>query len=144
MLKPQQWYDRLYPAYSVVCPYLRLASTGIPAYDVSLDNFQDPETYVHGYRYEADLPHNWEKTTFRDRPSYIITGMDNEAMCLPLMEFKASYPDLVVDHYLLINKIKTQDNGQDVYRRLGIFTLRREGSKQFPYEDWPVTRFTFI
>jgi len=84
------------------------------------------------------------KKAYRERPSYTVSGMDNQVMCLPFMEFKRSFSGDPTDCYLLINKVRIEDNGQEVYRRFSMIAVCRKLGERFPFEDWPVTRFTFV
>jgi hypothetical protein len=123
--------------------HLRLASTGITVETINFDNFQCPEIYLPGYDY-GWRPIDDFKGAYRERPSYTVTGTDYQVMCLPVMEFKGSFGSDSTDCYLLLNEVRTEDNGQEVYRRIGIITVDRKPGERFPFEDWPTTRFTFI
>jgi hypothetical protein len=127
-----------------MCVHLRLASTRVTDACIYLDNLTFPETYLPGYHY-APLTDEC-RTACRDRASYTVTVTDNQVMCLPFMEFENSFASSLEECYfwLVLNKVRTEDNGQEVYRRVGMFTLTRMSGEQFPFEDWPVTRLTFI
>lgn len=124
--------------------HLKLASTDITAWDIWFDNFNWPEVYHPGYRYcsSADIEKKNLKIHHRDRPSYTVTGMDAKVFCLPVLTY-SGFDDRLSDSYLLLNRVRTED-GEERYKRFGLIVLNRKAHEEFPFEDWPVTRFTFV
>lgn len=123
--------------------HLKLASTDITAWTVHFDNFDRPESDPLGYRYSRYANPDEEDTFYRDRLSCTVTGIDAKVFCLPVLEYRG-IDNLIFDCYLLLNQVKTENVGAEKYKRFGLITITRKADEDFPFIDWPITRFTFI
>ncbi|KAK0713228.1 hypothetical protein B0T26DRAFT_677589 [Lasiosphaeria miniovina] len=145
-LIPGTWYERVNPTGPRVDTHLKIGPTDVTAWSIDLENSTRSTAYISEFSY-LSLSEAEKEMPFIDRPSSTVSPEDPRVFRLPVSSFNTSSRynrSRRRDFDLLLHEVEAGCGGEQKYKRVGLAQVDRAAREAFPFEDWPMIRFTSV